>query len=189
MSEEKALKLGLKPKAYLREFLFVAQDPKDQLLLGPAYATPRILEQAGLTLNDISVFEFHEAFAGQVLANLKALDSDYFAKNFMNRSGKFGTIPMEKLNLWGGSLSLGHPFAATGTRLVNFGNNSTNLKIECFYFEFFFFFLKLQIDCTRKEESLHWWQHVQQEVKVMQQSSKNILQSKSHFPEKSKNIY
>ena len=108
MSEEKALALGLKPKAYLREYLYVAQDPKDQLLLGPAYATPRILDRAGLTLKDISVIEFHEAFAGQILANLKALDSDYFAQHYMGRSHKFGALDLNKFNLWGGSLSLGN---------------------------------------------------------------------------------
>ncbi|CAG2111943.1 unnamed protein product [Medioppia subpectinata] len=118
MTEEKAKQLGLKPKAYLREFLYVSQDPKDQLLLGPAYATPRILEKAGLTLKDIDVFEFHEAFAGQILANLKALDSDWFAKEHMKRSGKYGAPDMSKFNLWGGSLSIGHPFGATGVRLV-----------------------------------------------------------------------
>ena len=63
MSEDKALALGLKPKAYLRDYLYVAQDPKDQLLLGPAYATPQILDRSGLTLKDIDVFEYHEAFA------------------------------------------------------------------------------------------------------------------------------
>ena len=63
MSEEKALELGYKPMAYLRNFLYVSQDPKDQLLLGPARATPQILKKAGLTLNDIDVFEYHEAFA------------------------------------------------------------------------------------------------------------------------------
>lgn len=90
MTEEKALQLGLKPKAYLREFVYVSQDPKDQLLLGPAYATPKVLERAKLSLKDISVFEFHEAFAGQILANLKALDSDYFAQQYMGRSSKVG---------------------------------------------------------------------------------------------------
>lgn len=58
----------------------MAQDPKDQLLLGPAYAVPRLLDRAGLTLRDVDVFEFHEAFAGQILANMAALDSDFFCK-------------------------------------------------------------------------------------------------------------
>jgi len=123
MSEEKAKELGYKPKAYLRDFVYVAQDPKDQLLLGPSFATPRVLEKAGLTLKDIDVFEFHEAFAGQILANLKALDSDYFARTHMGRSERFGRIPLEKFNLWGGSLSIGHPFGATGGRLVTTAAN------------------------------------------------------------------
>ncbi|XP_034966632.2 trifunctional enzyme subunit beta, mitochondrial isoform X2 [Zootoca vivipara] len=118
MSEEKALALGYKPKAYLRDFVYVSQDPKDQLLLGPTYATPKVLERAGLTMADIDVFEFHEAFAGQILANLKAMDSDWFAQNYMGRKSKVGTPPLEKFNNWGGSLSLGHPFGATGCRLV-----------------------------------------------------------------------
>ncbi|XP_062323909.1 trifunctional enzyme subunit beta, mitochondrial [Osmerus eperlanus] len=118
MSEEKALAMGYKPKAFLRDFVYVSQDPKDQLLLGPTYGTPKALERAGLTMDDIDVFEFHEAFAGQIMANLKAMDSDWFAQTYMGRKSKVGTPPMEKFNLWGGSLSLGHPFGATGCRLV-----------------------------------------------------------------------
>jgi len=118
MTEEKALSLGLKPKAYFREYVYVSQDPKEQLLLGPAYATPKVLDMAGLKMSDISVFEYHEAFAGQLLANLKAMDSDWFCTNIMGISGKVGTIPMEKMNNWGGSLSIGHPFGATGVRLA-----------------------------------------------------------------------
>jgi len=118
MTEEKAKELGLKPKAYLRDFLYVSQDPKDELLLGPAYVIPKLLDRTGLTMNDIDVWEIHEAFAGQVLANLKAMDSDYFCKNQMKRSGKVGSIPIDKLNNWGGSLSIGHPFGATGVRLT-----------------------------------------------------------------------
>uniref|UniRef100_A0A1I8G3N8 acetyl-CoA C-acyltransferase n=1 Tax=Macrostomum lignano TaxID=282301 RepID=A0A1I8G3N8_9PLAT len=123
-TEETAKRLGLKPKAYLRDFMYVSQDPKDQLLLGPAYATPRILERNGLSLADIDAFEYHEAFAGQILANLAALDSDYFAKQYMGRqAGKYGAPPMDKLNCWGGSLSIGHPFGATGVRLVTCAAN------------------------------------------------------------------
>uniref|UniRef100_A0A6J0VAH9 Trifunctional enzyme subunit beta, mitochondrial n=1 Tax=Pogona vitticeps TaxID=103695 RepID=A0A6J0VAH9_9SAUR len=118
MSEEKALALGYKPKAYLRDFVYVSQDPKDQLLLGPTYATPKVLARAGLTMADIDVFEFHEAFAGQILANLKAMDSDWFAQNYMGRTSKVGAPALDKFNNWGGSLSLGHPFGATGCRLV-----------------------------------------------------------------------
>ncbi|XP_048449357.1 trifunctional enzyme subunit beta, mitochondrial isoform X2 [Rhincodon typus] len=102
MSEEKALAMGYKPLAYLR----------------PAYATPRVLEKAGLTLEDIDVFEFHEAFAAQILSNMKAMDSDWFAKTYMGRKSRVGVPEMDKFNCWGGSLSLGHPFGATGCRLV-----------------------------------------------------------------------
>jgi len=118
MTEEKAKELGLTPKAYIRTYTYASQDPKDQLLLGPSYATPLVLEKAGLSLSDIDVFELHEAFAGQILANLNAMDSDYFCQTVMGRKEKVGAIPMEKFNLWGGSLSLGHPFGATGIRLA-----------------------------------------------------------------------
>lgn len=123
MSEEKALELGFKPKVYLRDYVFVSQDPKDQLLLGPAYATPKLLDRVDLGFDDIDVFEYHEAFAGQILANLKAMDSEWFAKNLMGRSAKVGELPMERLNTWGGSLSIGHPFGATGVRLVTTAAN------------------------------------------------------------------
>ncbi|XP_011499848.1 PREDICTED: trifunctional enzyme subunit beta, mitochondrial [Ceratosolen solmsi marchali] len=118
MTEEKAKRLGLKPKAYMREFTYVSQDPKDQLLLGPAYAIPKVLEKAGLTLKDIGVWEVHEAFAAQILANLKALDSEFFAQKYLKRSSKVGVPDLKKWNAWGGSLSIGHPFAATGIRLA-----------------------------------------------------------------------
>lgn len=118
MTEEKAKQLGLKPKAYLRDFVYVSQDPKDQLLLGPTYATPKVLERAGLGVEDIDVWEVHEAFAGQILANLRAMDSEWFAKTYMNRSTKVGVPDLNKWNKWGGSLSIGHPFAATGVRLT-----------------------------------------------------------------------
>lgn len=118
MTEEKAKLLGLKPKAYLRDFVYVSQDPKDQLLLGPAYATPKVLERAGIGLKDIDVWEVHEAFAGQILANLRAMDSDWFAQNYMGRQTKVGSPDLNKFNNWGGSLSIGHPFAATGVRLT-----------------------------------------------------------------------
>lgn len=118
MTEEKAKQLGLAPKAYLRAYTYVSQDPKDQLLLGPTYATPKVLEQAGLELKDIDVLEYHEAFAGQILANVNAMDSDSFAQNTMGLKKKVGTIDMSKFNLWGGSLSIGHPFGATGVRLA-----------------------------------------------------------------------
>jgi len=118
MSEEKALSLGLQPLCYIRDHVFVAQDPVDELLLGPAYATNKLLQKTGMKFDDVDVWEIHEAFAGQVLANLKALASDEFCKTKMGRDSAVGQIPMDKLNLWGGSLSIGHPFGATGVRLI-----------------------------------------------------------------------
>ena len=118
MTEEKAKELGLKPKAYLRAYTYVSQDPKDQLLLGPAYATPKVLKMANLGLKDVDVFEYHEAFAGQLLANVKAMDSDYFCQTVAGAKEKTGAVPEEKMNNWGGSLSIGHPFGATGVRLA-----------------------------------------------------------------------
>ncbi|XP_031632349.1 trifunctional enzyme subunit beta, mitochondrial [Contarinia nasturtii] len=118
MSEAKAKELGFKPKAYIRDFTYVSQDPFDELLLGPAYGIPKILKKAGLKLNDIDTWEIHEAFAGQICANLKALDSDWFCKNYIGLDGKVGQPDLSKWNNWGGSLSIGHPFAATGVRLA-----------------------------------------------------------------------
>jgi acetyl-CoA acyltransferase len=123
MEKETAIDHGLTPKAYLRAYTYVSQDPEDELLLGPAYATPKVLDMMGLQLSDIDVFEFHEAFAGQILTVLKALNSDTFAKEKLGRNQKVGEIPMDKFNCWGGSLSLGHPFGATGTRIVTTAAN------------------------------------------------------------------
>ncbi len=123
MSEEAARHHDLEPKIVLRDYVYTAQDPQDALLLGPAYATPKLLDRNGLTLDDIDVFEFHEAFAGQIVANLKCLDSVQFAKEHLGRDDKVGEIPMDKFNTLGGSLSLGHPFGATGARLVTTAAN------------------------------------------------------------------
>ncbi len=118
MAEDTANALGYTPKASIRAYAYSAQDPQEELLLGPAYATPKALDLAGLELSNMDVFEFHEAFAGQILANLKCLASDRFAGEKLGRSRKVGDVPMEKFNTLGGSLSLGHPFGATGARLV-----------------------------------------------------------------------
>lgn len=123
MTEEKAKELGLKPKAVIVDYTFTASRLEDELLLGPTYAISKLLKKTGLTFADIDVFELHEAFAGQVLANLKCLASDEFAKKNLGRDKAVGEIPMDKLNLWGGSLSLGHPFGATGGRLITTAAN------------------------------------------------------------------
>jgi len=123
MTEDKAKELGMTPKAYFKTFTYVSQDPKDQLLLSPAYVTPVVLKKAGLKLSDVSVLEYHEAFAGQILANLKALESDKFCQDHMGLKEKVGSMDMDKFNKWGGSLSIGHPFGATGVRLAMHASN------------------------------------------------------------------
>ena len=123
MAEDVALSLGYTPIAAIRAYAYTAQDPYEELLLGPAYATPKVLDMAGLKLSDMDIFEFHEAFAGQILANLKCLASDDFSREKLGRSEKVGEVPLEKFNTLGGSLSLGHPFGATGARLVTTAAN------------------------------------------------------------------
>lgn len=118
MSEQKAKELGMVVKAEVVDFEFSGQSLETELLLGPTYATSELLKRNKMTFDDIDVIEFHEAFAGQILSNLKALASDDFAKKNLGRDKAVGEVPMEKFNLWGGSLSIGHPFGATGGRLV-----------------------------------------------------------------------
>jgi len=116
MSEEKAKALGYEPLAFVDAWAFAAIDPGWQLLQGPAFAAPMALDKAGLTLDDMDLVDMHEAFAAQVLSNLQAFASKEFAKERLNRSKPLGEVPDEKLNIYGGSISIGHPFAATGTR-------------------------------------------------------------------------
>lgn len=118
MSEEKAKELGLKPKAYLVSYAYTGQDLVDELLLGPAFAIPIALKKAGLSLSDIGVFEIHEAFAAQMVGNIKCLASKSFANERLGLSKAVGEIDYDSLNRYGGSLSLGHPFGATGGRLI-----------------------------------------------------------------------
>ena len=123
-TERKARQLGLRPKAYIKEVAYASQDPKEELLLGPAYAIPRVLQQSGTKLNDFHVVELHEAFAGQVLCNLKAMSSQIFCSEKLKlKAGPLGVIEEAKLNTWGGSVSLGHPFGATGIRLLSHAAN------------------------------------------------------------------
>lgn len=117
-TRSRAQELGLAAHAVIRDWVFVAQDPGTELLLGPAFAVPRLLERNGLSWDDLQVIEIHEAFAGQVLAVLAALGSDTFAKERLGASRRVADIELERVNPWGGSLSLGHPFGATGSRLV-----------------------------------------------------------------------
>jgi acetyl-CoA C-acetyltransferase len=93
-------------------------DKKEGLLMAPAYAVPRMLGDARLTLQDFDFYEIHEAFAGQVLCTLKAWADPVFCRDRLRLPGALGTIDRSKLNVKGGSLAIGHPFAATGTRIV-----------------------------------------------------------------------
>ena len=117
-SEEAAERLGLEPLAALRSTAVAALDPLEELLLGPALVLPRALERAGLELDDVEVVELHEAFAGQVLAVLELLEDPDWCRERLGRPEPVGTVDRERLNAWGGSLSVGHPFGATGARVV-----------------------------------------------------------------------
>ena len=118
MSEEKARALGYTPLATIRSWAYTAVDPSDQLLMGPALAMPRALQRAGLEYSDIDFVDMHEAFAAQVLSVIKMLGSDAFARERLGRDKAVGNITPDVLNLHGGSLAIGHPFGATGARMV-----------------------------------------------------------------------
>ena len=116
MSESKAKALGLTPLGYIKSFAFAAIDPNWQMLMGPSFASPKALDLAGLSLKDIDLIDMHEAFAAQVLSNTQAFASKKFAQERLNRSEAIGEIDFDEFNVSGSSISLGHPFAATGTR-------------------------------------------------------------------------
>lgn len=115
---------GLKPLAYIVHQETAAVDfigkngPKEGLLMAPAYAVPRMLERAGLTLQDFDFYEIHEAFASQVLSTLAAWEDETFCKERLGLDKALGSIDLDKLNVNGSSLAAGHPFAATGGRIL-----------------------------------------------------------------------
>ena len=120
-SEEYAAARGWEPLAFLTDFETAAVDfvhGAEGLLMAPAYAMPRMLTRAGLTLQDFDFYEIHEAFASQVLATLKAWDDPIFCKERLGLDAPLGTIDRTKLNVNGSSLAAGHPFAATGGRII-----------------------------------------------------------------------
>jgi acetyl-CoA acyltransferase len=117
MAEEKARSLGYEPLAFIRSYAVSAVDPGWQLLMGPALAVPKALERAGIGWNDLGLLEIHEAFAAQVLSNVQAWCSQAWAER-LGLSAPLGEIDWEKTNVMGGSIAIGHPFGATGARLV-----------------------------------------------------------------------
>jgi acetyl-CoA acyltransferase len=117
MSEERAKSLGYKPLAYIKSYAYAALDPGEQLLQAPVLAAPVALRRAGLTLQDMDLVEMHEAFAAQVLSNLRGFESQHWAER-AGLSQPLGAVDRSKLNVMGGSLAIGHPFGATGARIT-----------------------------------------------------------------------
>ncbi|WP_163131814.1 acetyl-CoA C-acyltransferase FadI [Agarivorans sp. Alg241-V36] len=117
MREDKAKEQGLPILGYIKSYAFAGIDVWEDMLMGPSYATPIALDRAGITLQDLDLIEMHEAFAAQTLANVKMFASDEFAQS-IGRDKALGEIDMEKFNVMGSSIAYGHPFAATGARMI-----------------------------------------------------------------------
>lgn len=118
MQERRAQQLGFAPLGFIRSYAFAALDPFNDGLMGPSYATPLALQRAGIRLSDLTLIDIHEAFAAQTLANLKNWTSRKFAQEQLGLDQAIGEVDIEKLNVLGGSLAYGHPFAATGGRMI-----------------------------------------------------------------------
>lgn len=118
MTESRARELGFRPLGYLRSYAFMAIGVRQDMLLGPAWATPLALDRAGLMLADLTLLDMHEAFAAQTLANLQLLGSERFARDVLGREHATGEVDDAKFNVLGGSIAYGHPFAATGARMI-----------------------------------------------------------------------
>ena len=117
MSEEKAKAMGYTPLAYIKSYAYAALDPGEQLLQAPVLAAPLALSRAGLKLGDIDLVEMHEAFAAQVLSNLRGFESQAWAER-AGLTQPLGEVDRSRLNVMGGSISIGHPFGATGARIT-----------------------------------------------------------------------
>jgi acetyl-CoA acyltransferase len=115
--EARAKALGLKPKTLIKDVVFVGVNPYEQLLIGPAIAIPLLLKRNGLGIKDIDRFEIHEAFAAQVLSCIQSMESDEFMDRYFGEKS-IGEFPQDRLNVNGGAIAIGHPFGATGARLV-----------------------------------------------------------------------
>lgn len=118
MSEEKARALGYKPIAFVKSYAYSSVDTTDELLMAPAYSATAALDRAGIGLGDVDLMEVHEAFSSQVIAYVRALDSKGFAREKLGRSQPLGEVDMERLNVSGGSLAIGHALGATGARII-----------------------------------------------------------------------
>ncbi|MCP1440253.1 acetyl-CoA acyltransferase [Erwinia persicina] len=118
MTEARARELGITPLGYLRSYAFTAIGVQEDMLLGPAWASPLALDRAGITLKDLTLIDMHEAFAAQTLANLNMFADERFAREVLNRPHALGEVDEEKFNVLGGSIAYGHPFAATGARMI-----------------------------------------------------------------------
>jgi len=112
MGEAAAREFGYTPLAFVRGIEFASISPADGLLMGPGVAVPRLLHRLGLTLDEIDLIEMHEAFGGQVASNLAAWEHGW-------KEDPIGKVDRDKLNQLGGSIAIGHPFAATGARIVS----------------------------------------------------------------------
>lgn len=117
MSEDEAKERGLEVLGYIKDFAYAGLDPK-VMGLGPVFATAKLFERTGITMDDIDLVEMNEAFAAQILGNLKAFESDEFAQEFLGQDKAVGKIDIEKLNVNGGAIALGHPVGVSGTRII-----------------------------------------------------------------------
>lgn len=117
MRESTARERGITPLGFLRGYAYAGCDPK-LMGLGPAYSTHRLFRQCNVSMDDIDLIEMNEAFAAQVLGNMAAFESNSFAKNELGDTQALGSIPMDKLNVNGGAIALGHPLGASGIRIV-----------------------------------------------------------------------
>src|SRR5262249_41383506 len=108
------------PRVKLVDFEIAAIDLfREGLLMAPTYAIPRILARQGLRYEDVALWEIHEAFSAQVACNLKALDDAGYLRDVVRVQAELGKVPRERLNPNGGSVALGHPFGATGARILS----------------------------------------------------------------------
>lgn len=118
MKESRARELGYEPLGFIRSWAFAAIDPFHDGLMGPSHATPLALDRAGCTLADMELIDMHEAFASQTLANIKHWPSRKFAREVLGRDEPIGEVDPDRFNVLGGSIAYGHPFAATGGRII-----------------------------------------------------------------------